>query len=136
MDKGKVTNQEAEEKMISHYDAMFIMMYRILPILVVSIFASHIYFSIYNRRLILYLRKHKPRRWKKLTTASFGKHMNIHFGLMMIPYIFNDLDTKDETIRQYKKKVGIGIKLLPIYLIILFLWVIVSVIISIYLGGS
>jgi len=59
---------------------------------------------IYNVKLSLYLKKRRIERWEQLTTiGSFGPGMSNPF--LWIPYIYNDIDTNDQTVQHYKKKI-------------------------------
>lgn len=61
---------------------------------------------IYNVKLSLYLKKRRMERWEQLTTiGSFGPGMSNPF--LWIPYIYNDIDTNDQTVQNCKKKFGL-----------------------------
>lgn len=89
--------------------------------------------AIWQYKLIFYLMRKKPKRWKKLIKngkffyiAIYYPNLKGHIGFASrwFKYVFSDLDTKDETIKKYKKWCKLSIVLVLIYIVVnsILLW--------------
>ena len=97
----------------------------LLIVSLIVFFITVIYNLFYNLKLSLYLRKHRFKRWRYLTTLlGVGPWMNNPFR--WIPYVFNNLDTLDKTILHYKRILRSGLKIFTIsfaiFIVLLFIF--------------
>ena len=97
-------------------------------ILIFAMILISIYIFINGLRLSRYLKKHKPSQWKELSNPSTKKTFTDPF--LQQKYIFNDKDTEDKNILEFKKKLRKAIKLSIIVGIMLFIGIIYAVTIA------
>jgi len=77
-----------------------------LIIVAILIIAFGIASFVYNMKLFFYLNKNRHDRWCHLTSLGpIGPGMSNPFR--WFPYLYNDSDNDESTIRLYKKKVCI-----------------------------